>query len=76
MALSPFTCHSFRRITEGMKISFAMILVAAAAFASAGCETDVAPAPPKPQLGRVPGQIVQPDRSEDPVIRENTRVGY
>ena len=58
-----------------MKATFAMILLAGAAFAVAGCESDVPPAP-SAQAGKVPGQLVQPDRSDDPVIRESTRVGH
>ena len=64
------------RITAGMKAFLATILLSGAAFALAGCESDVAPAPRESQAGRVPGQLLQPDRSDDPVIQENTRVGY
>jgi hypothetical protein len=59
-----------------MKAFLATILLCGAAFALAGCESDVPPAPRESQVGRVPGQLVQPDRSDDPVIKENTRVGY
>jgi hypothetical protein len=59
-----------------MKAFLATILLAGAALALASCESDVAPAPREPQAGRVPGQLMQPDRSEDPIIKENTRVGY
>jgi hypothetical protein len=59
-----------------MKAFLATILLAGAALALTGCESDVAPAPRESQAGRVPGQLVQPDRSEDPIIQENTRVGY
>ena len=63
-------------INRRMKAFLATILLAGAAFALAGCETDVPPGPPRQQTGRVPGELTQPDRSDDPVIKENTRVGY
>ncbi len=59
-----------------MKAFLATILLSGAAFALAGCESDVPPAPPETQAGVVPGRLTQPDRSDDPVIQENTRVGY
>ena len=54
-------------------------LVAALFFA--GCETDLPPeqsaVPSKLQRG-ISGQgtLYQPDRTSDPIIREETRVGY
>ncbi len=60
-----------------MKAIFASILLTLAGLLFSGCESDV---PPDPAVkiggptGR--GSILQPDKSEDPVIRENTRVGY
>jgi hypothetical protein len=58
-----------------MKAFLATFLLAGA-LALAGCESDVPPVPAEPQVGRVPGHLTQPDRSDDPVIKENTRVGY
>jgi hypothetical protein len=58
-----------------MKAFLATILLTGAAFALVGCESDVPPAPPEPQAGRVPGKITQPDRSDDPIIQEASRVG-
>lgn len=61
-----------------MNVSFSsLLLLAVAGLLFAGCETDVPPDPAEQRggpLGR--GEIVQPDKSEDPLIRENTRVGY
>jgi len=63
-----------------MKAIFAVILVASACLALVGCESDVPPAQDTGnQLQRGlsgQGTIVQPDRSSDPIIREQTRVGY
>jgi hypothetical protein len=59
-----------------MKALLATILLSGTVLALTGCESDVAPAPREPQPGIVPGKIMQPDRSDDPVIKENTRVGY
>jgi hypothetical protein len=66
-----------------MKSIFAALLLVIATLVLSGCESDVPPsaadeaAAEKLRRG-VTGQgtIVQPDRSEDPVIREQTRVGY
>ena len=66
-------------LEAGMKDFVAMLLLVAAGFASSGCETDVPPDPnAKRKLGGPTGrgEIVQPDKSDDPIIRENTRVGY
>ena len=62
--------------------AFALPLSAlAAVFLLTGCETDL---PPQPSA--VPGQLqrgisgqgtlYQPDRTSDPIIREESRVGY
>ena len=68
--------------TSRMKAILALILLAGAGVLLSSCETDVAPDRTKPnpaekfQRGVTGhGSISQPDRSEDPVIRENTRVG-
>ncbi len=65
-----------------MKAILASIALAGAGLALSGCETDLPPDTSKPtaadKLGRGVtggGTLVQPDRSEDPLIRENTRVG-
>jgi hypothetical protein len=65
-----------------MKAFLASIALAGAGLAFSGCETDVPPDTTKPnpaeKLGRGVtghGSLSEPDRSEDPVIRENTRVG-
>lgn len=47
----------------------------------AGCESDLPPEPArvpnKIQRGMTgQGTLYQPDRSSDPIIREDTRVGY
>ena len=66
-----------------MKAILASLALAGAGLAFSGCETDVPPdtsrLTPGEKLGRGVsghGSLSQPDRSEDPVIRENTRVGY
>jgi len=65
-----------------MKAILASIALAGAGLALTGCETDLPPDTTKPtpaeKIGRgVTGQgsLSAPDRSEDPLIRENTRVG-
>ncbi len=65
-----------------MKAILASIALAGAGLAFSGCETDVPPDQTKPnaaeKLGRGVtghGTLTQPDRSADPLIRENTRVG-
>ena len=62
-----------------MKAILASILLAGAAFAVAGCEADL---PPNKRPGAAlergftgQGTLSQPDNSEDPVIRESSRVG-
>lgn len=65
-----------------MKALLAVLSAATASALLVGCESDVAPDPagqPSEKLRRgVTGQgvLYQPDRSGDPVIRENSRVGY
>lgn len=60
-----------------MKALFATFLLTCAGLSFSGCETDVPPDPAQRQHGPSGrGSIVQPDKSEDPLIRENTRVGY
>ncbi len=63
-----------------MKAIFATIVLASICLAFGACESDL---PPDPSVGNrfergVVGQgtLVQPDRSEDPLINENSRVGY
>ena len=66
-----------------MKAIAASLFLAAAGVFLTGCESDVPPSASDTtgaeKLKRgVTGQgsLVQPDRSEDPLIREQTRVGY
>ena len=63
-----------------MKAIFPILLMAGAILALAACESDVPPrshdesAIERGIHGK--GHLSQPDRSDDPLIRENTRVGY
>ena len=61
-----------------MKAIFASILLTLASLLFSGCESDVPPDPAArhrgPGVGG--GSLVQPDKSGDPLIREETRVGY
>ena len=60
-----------------MKAIFASILLTLAGLLFSGCESDVPPDPAVKHNGPIgSGSLVQPDKSEDPLIRENTRVGY
>jgi hypothetical protein len=60
-----------------MKAIRALILIA---LGFAGCESDVPPAEDaanKLERGLTGhGTVYQPDRSNDPIIREQSRVGY
>ena len=65
---------------DAMKAILASMLLAGAAFALAGCEAGL---PPNQRPGaalergfRGQGTITQPDNSEDPLIRESSRVGH
>jgi hypothetical protein len=62
-----------------MKAIFCSITMAGAFFWLAGCESDVPPAQDaghKLERGLTgQGRLVQPDRSNDPMIREQSRVG-
>ena len=63
-----------------MKPFFASVVAAGAVLAFASCESDVPPAQEagnkleRGLTGR--GTVYQPDRSNDPIIREQSRVGY
>jgi hypothetical protein len=66
-----------------MKVFLASIVLAGAGVLLTGCETDVVPDTTKPTPAQkfqrgVTGQgsLYQPDHGGDPVIRENSRVGY
>ena len=61
----------------------ASLILAAAGVLFTGCESDVPPnasdnnGAEKLKRGATgQGTLVQPDRSEDPLIREQSRVGY
>lgn len=59
-----------------MKAILASILLALACVTFSACESDVPPDPEVKRNGPIgTGALVQPDKSEDPVIREETRVG-
>ena len=60
-----------------MKAIFASFLLTLAGLLFSGCESDVPPDSTVKRGGPTgAGSLVQPDKSEDPVIREETRVGY
>ncbi len=63
-----------------MKATFSLIVLVGACVALSACESDVPPAREatrKLERGITGGGTVyQPDRSNDPVIREQSRVGY
>ncbi|MEO7317736.1 MAG: hypothetical protein ABIZ56_01975 [Chthoniobacteraceae bacterium] len=63
-----------------MKAILATLLLASASLVFVGCESEL---PPTSDVGNrfqrgVTGQgtLTQPDKTEDPLIKENTRVGY
>ena len=66
-------------MTSPMKAILASTLLVGAFLALTGCETDVPPskeAANKLQRGITgQGEVYQPDRSNDPIIRETSRVG-
>lgn len=62
-----------------MKVFLAMIALAGACLSFAGCESDV---PPSPHTQNTfergisgHGSLTEPDRSDDPLINEQTRTG-
>ena len=63
-----------------MKAILCLFATLVASIYLAGCESDVPPAEDAANklerglTGR--GTLVQPDRSNDPIIREQSRVGY
>ena len=66
-----------------MKAIFASLFLAAAGVFLTGCESEVPPSATdsngaeKLKRGASgQGTLTQPDRSEDPLIREQSRVGY
>lgn len=66
-----------------MKAIIAASLFVASCLALSGCESDLPPdatshsGPEKIRRGLTgQGALIQPDRSEDPLIREQSRVGY
>ena len=64
-----------------MRAILASIFLTVACLALGGCETDM---PPTQNTGvnkferGISGQgaLTQPDKSDDPIIKENTRAGY
>jgi hypothetical protein len=65
-----------------MRAILASIFLTGACLALAGCESDM---PPNQQNNGVnkfergisgQGALTQPDKSDDPIIKENTRAGY
>ena len=65
-----------------MKAILVSLALAGAGLVFSGCETDVPPDTTRPNPGEKfqrgvtgHGTLSEPDRSSDPVIRENTRVG-
>lgn len=60
-----------------MKAIFASLLLTLSGLLFSGCESDVPPDPEAKRGGPTGrGSIVQPDKTGDPLIREETRVGY
>ena len=63
-----------------MKAISTLLYLAAATVLLVGCESDVPPAQEaanKLERGFTgQGTVYQPDRSNDPIIREQSRVGY
>jgi len=64
-----------------MKVRLLLLSAISATALLAGCETDMPPQPSevpgKLQRGmKGQGTLYQPDRSADPIIREESRVGY
>jgi len=59
--------------------AFLVPFLVAAGVALTSCESDMPPPPatdnPLQRGLRGEGQITQPDRSDDPIIRETTRTG-
>jgi len=66
-----------------MRAILALIFLTGACLALAGCETDMPPNPtPNNGFNKLErgisgqGSLTQPDKSDDPIIKENTRAGY
>lgn len=64
---------------DTMKALIALVLLAGVSLALVGCETELPPgevAAKKLERGLTgQGTVYQPDKSNDPIIREETRVG-
>jgi hypothetical protein len=75
-----FTFPSAPVIYPGMKATLATIFLAIVSSAFVGCESDLPPnAEPNQPLRRGlsgQGKLSEPDRSNDPLIKEETRTGY
>ena len=63
-----------------MRAILASILLIGASLALVGCESDMPPSQNhvNPLERGISGQgtLTQPDKSDDPIIKENTRAGY
>jgi len=66
-----------------MRPILALIFLTGACLALAGCESELPPSPsPNNGLNKFErgisgqGALTQPDKSDDPIIKENTRAGY
>ena len=70
----PVPARQFTKV--GMKAILASVILGGAILGMVGCESDVPPSRKVERGLTGQGALVQPDRSEDPIIRENTRVGY
>ena len=63
-----------------MRVFLASILLTGVWLALAGCESDMPP--PHKCVNKLErgiygqGSLSQPDKSDDPIIKENTRAGY
>jgi hypothetical protein len=65
-----------------MRAFLALIILSGVCLALVGCESELPPNPnPHPGFNKLErgisgqGALSQPDRSDDPIIKENTRAG-
>jgi hypothetical protein len=63
-----------------MRAFLASLLITGTCLALAGCESDMPPS--QNHVNKIErgisgqGTLTQPDKSDDPIIKENTRAGY